>query len=154
MVDNRTFAARACSGEYDGISYDTLDCQAFVEKVLSDCGCKRNWRGSNDMWRNAVHDQQPLTGDDIPVGTWVFTIKHDGGEDKKRYTDGINASHVGIYCGNGLVMHSTTGGVQRDRITSNRWTHYALANDIDYNDAPTDHDMIVAIYNVVCKEEK
>lgn len=147
MISNIIFAEQAKNGNYIGIPYNTLDCQAFVEKVLHDCGVKRNWRGSNDMWRNAVHDQRQ-NDKKPPVGAWVFTIKIDGKEDKSRYKDGINASHVGIYVGDGRCIHSTTGGVQWSAIDEPRWTHYALANDIDYNSKGlSDHDMIVAIYN-------
>lgn len=114
-----------------GIPYTTLDCQAFVEFCLKKyAGISRNWRGSNDMWRNAVHDKSAEFGS-IEAGEWVFTIKNDGKE-PKRYTDGVNAAHVGIYIGNGEVMHSTTGGVQLDKITSKRWTHHAKSNCLDY----------------------
>lgn len=149
-----TFVEQASCGGYIGIPYEKLDCQAFVEKVLADCGVRRNWRGSNDMWRNAVHDQTELGGNQPPPGAWLFTIKRDGKEDKTRYKDGINAAHVGIYLGDGKVIHSTLGGVQWDVINSSRWTHFALANDIDYNgEYMSDHDMIVAIYNKIVEGE-
>lgn len=115
-----------------GIPYATLDCQAFVEYCLRQYArIIKDWRGSNDMWRNAVHDKSD-NFDSIDVGEWVFTIKHDGNE-PKRYKDGVNASHVGIYIGNGEVMHSTTGGVQMDKISNRkRWTHHAKANCLYY----------------------
>lgn len=153
-VSNNAFVQQASNGGYIGIPYEKLDCQAFVEKVLADCGVKRNWRGSNDMWRNAVHNQTALSGNNPPPGAWLFTIRHDGKEDKNRYKDGINAAHLGIYIGDGVVIHSTRGGVQWDKINSSRWTHFALANDIDYNsDYISDHDMLVAIYNKIVKGE-
>lgn len=115
-----------------GIPYSKLDCQAFVEHCLRKyANIKKDWRGSNDMWRNAVHDKSD-NFDNIDPGEWVFSIRHDGKE-PKRYTDGVNASHVGIYIGNGEVMHSTTGGVQMDKITNRkRWTHHAKANCLHY----------------------
>lgn len=115
-----------------GIPYSTLDCQAFVEFCLKKyAGISKNWRGSNDMWRNAVHDKSE-NFDNVDVGEWVFSIKHDGNE-PKRYTDGVNASHVGIYIGNGEVIHSTAGGVQMDKIDNRkRWTHHAKANCLYY----------------------
>lgn len=152
-VLNTAFVHQASNGGYIGTPYEKLDCQAFVEQVLSDCGVSRNWRGSNDMWRNAVHDQTTLDGKQPPIGAWLFTIKYDGKEDTRRYKDGINAAHVGIYLGGDRVIHSTTGGVQWDVISSSRWTHFALANDIDYNTDVSDHEMLVAIYNKVVKGE-
>lgn len=115
-----------------GIPYSKLDCQGFVEYCLRKyAGIKKDWRGSNDMWRNAVHDKSE-NFDNIDPGEWVFSIRHDGKE-PKRYTDGVNASHVGIYIGNGEVIHSTTGGVQMDKITNRkRWTHHAKANCLHY----------------------
>lgn len=130
-----------------GIPYATLDCQAFVEYCLRKyANIKKDWRGSNDMWRNAVHDKSE-NFDNVDVGEWVFTIKHDGKE-PKRYTDGMNAAHVGIYIGNGEVMHSTTGGVQMDKITSKRWTHHAKANCLDYDaDVTAKENSCTALYN-------
>lgn len=149
MIKASEFARQAECGGYIGISYSVLDCQAFVEKVLKDCGLSKNWRGSNDMWRNAVHDARPI-GDDIAPGEWVFTIKHDGKEDKSRYKDGVNAAHVGIYIGNGLVVHSTTGGVQYDTINNVRWTHCAKAKCIDYHEEMSEKEMLKAIYEKIC----
>lgn len=133
-----------------GIPYTSLDCQAFVEFCLKKyAGISKNWRGSNDMWRNAVYDKSD-NFDNIDVGEWVFTIKHDGNE-PKRYTDGVNAAHVGIYIGNGEVIHSTTGGVQMDKITNRkRWTHHAKANCLYYaavQDANKLYDELVTLVN-------
>lgn len=151
MIKAKDFARQAECGGYIGIPYSTLDCQAFVERVLRDCGVSKNWRGSNDMWRNAVHDARPISGD-IKPGEWVFTIKHDGKEDKSRYKDGINAAHVGVYIGGGRVIHSTSGGVQWDSVGSSRWTHCAKAKCIDYDEEMTEREMLQAIYNKICLE--
>lgn len=136
-------ARQAINGGYIGIPYSRLDCQAFIERVLGDMGVRDptsgkryNWRGSNHMWREAVHDPRELAGNygTVPVGAWLFTIKHDGGERDRGYRDDKgNAAHVGLYLGDGQVMHSTTGGVQFDKISSKRWTHAALANCLDYD---------------------
>ena len=143
-VNAKTWAERISENKNKliGIPYSTLDCQAFVEYCMRNyAGVNTNWRGSNDMWRNAVHDHSD-DFDNIDVGEWVFTIKHDGKE-PTRYTDGVNAAHVGIYIGDNTVMHSTTGGVQTDVISnSKRWTHHAKANDLDYSESniPVDND--------------
>lgn len=129
-----------------GIPYTTLDCQAFVEFCLKKyAGISKNWRGSNDMWRNAVHDKSDDFGN-IEPGEWVFTIKNDG-KQPARYKDGVNAAHVGIYIGNGEVIHSTTGGVQMDKITSKRWSHHAKANCIVYDYMATNENSYEDLYN-------
>ena len=123
-------------GNYIGIPYEELDCQAFVERVLKDCGEKHDWRGSNHMWRDALSEKHKITNEmAIPAGAWLFTIKQDGGEKERGYNDSEgNASHVGIYLGLSRVIHSTTGGVQWDDISRPRWTHYGLCKFIDYSE--------------------
>ena len=51
-----------------------------------------------------------------------------------------NAKHVGIYCGNGDVIHSTTGGVQMSSISDGRWTHHAKVYDVAYLEEETQPD--------------
>ena len=139
-IDANIFAATAWSYKDSGIPYSKLDCQAFVERVLKDCGVFKDWKGSNDMWRNALswsgtlEDCRKRYGF-IPVGAWLFTVKWDGGEVKRGYHDNYgNASHVGIFCGEDLgTMHSTTGGVQSGPWPDpKRWTHCGLCKYIDY----------------------
>ena len=76
------------------------------------------------MWREMVTNRRDKYTNIIP-GTILFTVKYDGGEKKRGYKDNYgNACHVGMYVGNnyeGNVIHSTTGGVQWDDISSNRW---------------------------------
>lgn len=141
-VSSADFCREALKGELIGTPYKKLDCQALVEKLLARCGVKNpatgkawNWRGSNHMWRSAVHDRHKISSTSQPTpGAWVFTIKDDGGEIPRGYHDDMqNAAHVGVYLGDGVVQHSTTGGVQWDSINSKRWTHWALANQIDYD---------------------
>lgn len=127
------YVERALTGGYLGIPYEQLDCQAFVEQVLKDCNAlSTNWRGSNHMWREAVYDRSIDMGTLVP-GEWVFKVSHDGGEVERGYRDDMgNAYHVGIYCGDGEVIHSTTGGVQMGTI--NGWTHHAKCIDVDYGE--------------------
>lgn len=135
MLTAQKFVEQARNGNYIGIPYKTLDCQGFVEKVLADCGMVIDWRGSNHMWREALSEKNKIDDiSEIPAGAWLFTVKNDGGEVERGYHDNEgNAKHVGIYLGNSDVIHSTTGGVQMDVITSKRWTHYGLCKYIDYN---------------------
>ena len=139
-IDNSVFAATAYSYRDSHIPYSKYDCQAFVEKVLHDCGITHDWRGSNHMWRDALSYKARITDyDAIPAGAWVFTVKNDGGEMDRGYRDDQgNAKHVGIYLGGGEVIHSTTGGVQMDRITSSRWTHYGTCKYIQFGETASD----------------
>lgn len=144
VVTAQQYVEQARTGDYLGIPYSELDCQAFVEKVLADCGLRYDWRGSNDMWRNAVTDRHLIENiADVPAGAWLFTIKDDGGEVERGYHDDMkNAAHVGIYLGGGDVMHSTktnkSNGVQMDKITSKRWTHWAKCKYLNYGGSSTE----------------
>ena len=142
MITADCFAEKACSAEYTGITYAQLDCQAFVERVLKDCGVRNardkpyDWKGSNDMWRNALFwkgtlDECRHLFGCIPLGAWVFIIKRDGGEIARGYHDDQgNASHVGIYCRNGdqpvrdSTRSSTRDGVGYRSLAS--FTHVGL----------------------------
>lgn len=137
MITAQKFVQQAIKGNYLGIKYSTLDCQAFVEKVLADCGEKHDWRGSNHMWRDALSEKHPITSwADVPAGAWLFTIKNDGGEKDRGYNDKEgNASHVGIYLGSPDIIHSTTPCVQMDSITSKRWTHWGKCKYIIYDES-------------------
>ena len=146
QIDSDSFAAQAYMYKDSGIPYTKLDCQAFVERVLSDCGIKHDWRGSNHMWRDAL-DWKGTIADckkkygAVPVGAWLFTVRHDGGEKKRGYDDDEgNAAHVGIFCGEDRgVMHSTTGGVQLGPWPdSKRWTHVGFCKYIQYFDKNAD----------------
>lgn len=139
IVTGETFANKAYSYRDSGIPYSQLDCQAFVERVLKDCGIVKDWRGSNDMWRNALSwrgtiEECVQTFGQVPKGAWLFTLKQDGKEDKSRYKDGWNAAHVGIYTGQGKgAMHSSTGGVQECAYPdSKRWNRVGLAACLYY----------------------
>lgn len=128
------FAKQAESDRYNGIPYSELDCQAFVEKVLEDLGCRNsagkvyNWKGTNDIWRNALDEKYTYDAciekyGTIPPGFLLFTMKHDGGEKARGYTDGYNVCHTGIALDARRARHSTTGGVQYCTHPATRWTH-------------------------------
>ena len=138
MVSNLVYADQAEHGGYLGIPYNKLDCQAFVERVLKDCGISKDWRGSNHMWRDALSWKGTVKEcieqyGDVPVGAWLFTVRDDGGEVERGYHDNEgNAAHVGIRIQNGAI-HSTTGGVQFCAFPAARWTHVGFCKYIDYS---------------------
>ena len=99
--------------------------------MLADAlGVRHDWKGSNDMWRNALSwkgtpDECIKKFGCIPSGAWLFTLKQDGGEIKRGYKDGLgNAAHVGIYTGMGRgAMHSSTGGVAQCAASRHKARH-------------------------------
>lgn len=148
MITADKFAEQARSDKYNKITYDRLDCQAFVEKVLYDAGCRKadgsayNWRGSNSMWRNALSwkgtkEECIQKYGSIPSGAWVFMLKFDGGEKEKGYNDNQgNATHVGIYVGDDLTRDSTRNTSGRDGVgyrPLKDWNRVGLCKYLDYN---------------------
>ena len=90
--------------KYLGVPYSKMDCQAFVEKCLSDIGISENLPGSNAWFRRMTWTGTPeeckKSFGAIPPGAFLFILKHDGNEPGKYRADGIgNASHIGIYTG-------------------------------------------------------
>lgn len=87
-----------------GVPYSDLDCQAFVEKCLSEIGIRENLAGSNTWYRHMTWVGTPeeckASFGKIPPGVFLFILERDGKEPEKYKTDGIgNASHIGIYTG-------------------------------------------------------
>lgn len=164
MVESITgneYATQAESDRYTGVPYSKLDCQAFVEAVLKDCGVRKpdgsayNWKGSNSMWRNALYwkgtieECRQLYGN-IPLGSWVFIVKHDGGEiDRGYHDDEGNASHVGIYCREGSEpVRDSTKTKTRDGVGYRKlegFTHVGLPKMILYNRKEPRLEALIAV---------
>lgn len=150
------YAYQAMSEKYTGIPYSKLDCQAFVEEVLKDCGVRKpdgsvyNWRGSNSMWRTALAwkgtvDECITKYGKIPQGAWVFIVKRDGGEKARGYNDDQgNATHVGIYCNPvGDPVRDSTRTAKRDGVgyrPLTGFTHVGLPKMIIYNEETPSSD--------------
>ena len=47
--------------QYLGTPYTQMDCQKFVEKCLSDCGCKKDLAGSNAWYRECLNHGTVMT---------------------------------------------------------------------------------------------
>lgn len=170
MITNIVFTEQAKSSKYDKLTYSDCDCQAFVEKVLYDSGVRKpnggayNWKGSNDMWRNAldwrgsVEDCISIYGK-VPDGAWVFILKYDGGEKDRGYNDGEgNAKHVGIYVGNDQVRDSTRSTKpKRDGVGYRPLSDFNMVGickylDYESNNKDNTHDKIISIINSIRAE--
>ena len=96
--------------KYLGRPYSEMDCQAFVERCMSDVGYSRNLAGSNAWFRAMTWTGTPeeciAEFGQVPNGALLFILKHDGKEPAKYQGDGIgNASHIGI------VTHRNDGAI-------------------------------------------
>ena len=145
-VKSTVFAQAAIDALALGITYAQEDCQAFVEQTIKRAGGSMpNYRGSNDMFRNACDSVHPL---DVAIregliapGCVLFIVKQDGGEPERYKSDNQgNASHIGIYTGGTPeVVHSSAskGGVVGSTL-KNGWTHVGWLSVVDYlqDDAP------------------
>ena len=170
MITNIVFTEQAKSSKYDKLTYSDCDCQAFVEKVLYDSGVRKpnggayNWKGSNDMWRNAldwrgsVEDCISIYGK-VPDGAWVFILKYDGGEKDRGYNDGEgNAKHVGIYVGNDQVRDSTRSTKpKRDGVGYRPLSDFNMVGickylDYESNNKDNTHDKIISLINSIRAE--
>ena len=173
MKTGLDYADQAKLSKYDKLKYSDYDCQAFCELVLRDIGVRQpngsiyNWRGSNDMYRNAVKwigtiDEARKTFGEVPIGSWAFMWDTTGNEKQRGYYDGKgNASHVGIYIGNDTVRDSTkiknaNGQIIRDGVGTRplkQFQKIGLPNMLDFGSTKhilnieVDRDSIVNIYN-------
>ena len=130
---------------YLGRLYSEMDCQAFVEKCLFDCGLKINLAGSNTWFRRMTWTGSPeecmRQFGKIPVGAFLFIVSNDGREPAKYRGDGIgNASHIGIYTGQGKgAIHSSAsrGCVVESRFTGKSinggWNRVGLWKNVMYD---------------------
>ena len=143
MIDAKEFAR--AGQKYLGTPYNQMDCQAFVERCLADCGLKKDLRGSNAWyremdWRGTPEECKKIYGS-IPTGAFLFILEDDGGEIARGYKDGLgNASHIGIvtHTGKGAIHSSSSRGEVaesrfKDKTISNGgWNRIGLSRLFDY----------------------
>lgn len=154
------YADQASNKKYDSLKYSDADCQAFCEIVLRDIGVRTatgkvyNWKGSNDMARNAT--SWIGTKEDcikefgcIPLGAWAFMWDNSGKEKERGYYDGKgNYSHIGIYIGNDTVRDSTrykdsSGKYVRDGVGNRKLSAFnriGLCKVLDFGNVPEYND--------------
>ena len=135
--------------KYIGIPYSTMDCQAFWEKCLSDCGFYKNLAGSNAWYREIMNNGVILTPEEcvkqlgrVPPGAALFILKQDGKEPDKYRKDGIgNASHIGICTGSrgkGAIASSASRGCVAEsefhgKSINGGWNRVGLYDKVAYD---------------------
>lgn len=142
---------------YIGIPYDVMDCQAFIEQCLRDCGEKINLPGSNAWYREVMkngwvgspEDCKRLHGE-VPKGAFVFIVKEVNEHTPEKYRhDGYgDADHIGIVTDKGKgAIHSSKskGGVCQSEfhgktIKNGGWNMIGLWNKVDYGLEPIADD--------------
>lgn len=168
----KQYADQAKDKKYDKLKYADADCQAFCEIVLKDIGVRDssgkpyNWKGSNDIARNAcswigTKDDCIKQFGEIPLGSWAFIWENKTGKEKERgyYDNKGNYSHIGIYVGQNIVRDSTrykdsAGKIIRDGVADralSAFNRIGLAKMLDFGDdaAYNNHDRIVTIISEI-----
>ena len=146
MIDGAKLAGTGF--RYLGTPYESMDCQAFVEQCLRDCGLEKNLAGSNAWFREVMNNGAVLTPEEcvkqlgaVPPGAFLFILKNDGGEPAKYKPDGLgNADHIGICTGQGEgAIHSSAsrGCVAESRFAGKTihggWNRVGLWNKVSYD---------------------
>lgn len=106
MVNAKDLGRDGC--RYLGTPYSEMDCQAFWERVLKDCGIKMDLGGSNSWYRYMMKHgwcgtpaECVKTFGGIPVGATLFIRKDVSESTPAQFRDdGIgDITHMGIFTG-------------------------------------------------------
>ena len=138
--------------KYIGTSYETMDCQKFVERCMADVGLKMDLPGSNAWYRKmdwvGTPEECKARFGCIPKGALLFILEAVSDSTPAKYReDGIgDANHIGIKTGQGKgAIHSSKsrGGVCesdfRDKtIPNGGWNRVGLYGKFDYAGLPED----------------
>lgn len=132
-----------------GTPYSEMDCQAFVEWCLRQCGCSKDLAGSNAWYREVLKNGTILTPEEcvrklgcVPKGAFLFIHAYDGKEPAKYHGDGIgNASHIGLCTiprGEGAINSSYSRGCVceskfKGKSISGGWNKVGLWNQVEYD---------------------
>lgn len=132
-----------------GTPYSEMDCQAFVEWCLRQCGCNKDLAGSNAWFRFINENGRILTPEActkelgcVPKGAFLFILKQDGKEPEKYKKDGLgNASHIGLCTmpsGKGSIQSSYSKGcvcegVFKGKSISGGWNRVGLWPEVCYD---------------------
>jgi hypothetical protein len=126
-----------------------MDCQAFVEKCLADCGLRKDLAGSNTWYREVMKNGAVMTPEEcvrelgcVPKGAFLFILAQDGKEPEKYKKDGLgNASHIGICTiprGEGAIHSSASRGCVaesqfKQKSINGGWNRVGLWDQVAYD---------------------
>ena len=132
-----------------GTPYSEMDCQAFVEWCLRQCGCNKDLAGSNAWFREVYKNGRIMTPEEcvkelgtVPKGAFLFILEFDGKEPAKYKPDGLgNASHIGLCTeprGEGAIHSSASRGCVAESKFKNKtinggWNRVGLWNEVAYD---------------------
>lgn len=148
----KSVAAAAVQAVGVGYTYDEMDCQAFVEHCVRQAGGSMDYRGSNDMARNAVWlgtlENAKAAGKLVPGAGMLIHEDTEANLPAKYRGDGLgDFSHVGLYVGENALTDTDKNGQKRScdvvhssssmgRVAGstlkNGWTHVMWFAEIDY----------------------
>lgn len=135
--------------QYLGTPYSVMDCQAFVEKCLKDCGDSTNLGGSNSWYRKCMENGWVGTPEQcksefgsIPTGAFLFILEPVSESTPDKFChDGVgDATHMGIVTntGEGAIHSSRSKGCvceskfKGKTISNGGWNRVGLWNRVDY----------------------
>lgn len=125
VLDGKQSVCNGCKWFPNGQRVLINDCQGFVKNILSRVGVSLKGGGCTSMWNDNSNWTEKGKIADIPNKVCLVFIN-----------EGEKMSHVGIYIGNGQVIHCSTyvrQGPCPDK--SWGWSHYAIPAGL-YGDAP------------------
>lgn len=144
-------AIELCKGPR--IEYGDVDCQAFIEQCVNDCGGALDTSGTNDMVRNhcawlGTIENARAEGRLVPGAGLLIHEDDESGLPAKYQGDGLgDFSHVALYVGDGALYDEDKNGKARlcDAVHSsqtmgrvagttvkNGYTHVMWFTEIDY----------------------
>lgn len=106
MIDAKKLGPDGC--KYLGTPYSKMDCQAFWERVLKDCGLNMDLGGSNSWYRYMMKhgwvgtpEECAKTFGGIPIGATLYIHEAVSESTPAQFRDdGIgDITHMGIYTG-------------------------------------------------------
>ena len=143
--------------KYIGTPYEKMDCQAFVERCLKDCGENMNLPGSNAWYREVKKNGLVLSPEDcirtqgeVPKGAFLFIVRDVSDTTPAKYrNDGLgDAIHIGIvtHKGKGAIHSSKSKGevcqseFHDKTIKNGGWNRVGLWDRVDYDLEPIADD--------------